>query len=275
VTVSDLGFSVEATDGVFDFKPVTMSVAGGRGSGSLRIDRSAAVPVLHLEYSLSKFRIEELSKGLPAEKSLSGSMDFSTALTMRGRTRVELRQSANGRMSLSGTNLTLSGVDLDKAYAGYSASQNFNLFDLGAFLLVGPFGLVVTRGYEFASLAVQAGGSTLIRTVVSRWKVEDGVAHAEDVAMATGETRLALHGGLDFVDDEFEEVLVALIDSNGCASVRQKVRGPFGKPVVEKPSFLASLAGPVANLLGKARELLPGSRGTCEVFYKGSVPPPK
>jgi len=139
---------------------------------------------------------------------------------------------------------------------------------------VGPLGLVVTKGYEFSSLAVQAGGSTLIRTVVSRWKVERGVAHAEDVAMATGETRLALHGGLDFVDDEFDEVLVALIDSNGCASVRQKIRGPFGKPVVEKPSGLASLSGPVANLLGKARDLLPGSRVTCEVFYKGSVASP-
>ena len=71
-----------------------------------------------------------------------------------------------------------------------------------------------------------------------------------------------------------DEVLVALIDSNGCASVRQKIRGPFGKPVVEKPSVLASLSGPVANLLVKARDLLLGARVTCEVFYKGSVASP-
>jgi hypothetical protein len=274
-TVSDLRLSVEAADGVFVFKPVTMRVAGGRGSGSLHMDRSAAVPVLHLEFSLSKFRIEEFSKGLPPGKSLSGSMDFSTTLSMQGRTRVELRQSAAGRMSLSGTNLTLAGVDLDKVFSGYAASQNFNLFDLGAFLLVGPFGLVVTKGYEFAGLAGHAGGSTLIRRVVSRWKVEKGVAHAEDVAMATGEMRLALRGGLDFVDDEFDEVFVALIDSHGCASVRQRIRGPFGKPVVEKPNLLASVAGPVANLIGKARDLLPGTGPKCEVFYNGSMAPPK
>ncbi len=93
--------------------------------------------------------------------------------------------------------------------------------------------------------------------------------------MATGENRLALHGALDFVDDEFDEVFVALVDSSGCTKVLQRVRGPFGKPVLEKPSVLTSLAGPVVNLLGKARDLLPGTAGQCEVFYKGSVAPPK
>ena len=70
-------------------------------------------------------------------------------------------------------------------------------------------------------------------------------------------------------------MIVALIDSNGCANVRQKIRGPFSKPVVEKLDVLASLAGPVLKLLSKARALLPGPRAKCEVFYNGSVAPPK
>jgi hypothetical protein len=70
-------------------------------------------------------------------------------------------------------------------------------------------------------------------------------------------------------------VVVALIDSNGCASVRQRIRGPFGKPVLEKPSVLASISGPLLNLLGRARDLIPGARGKCEVFYNGSVVAPK
>jgi uncharacterized protein involved in outer membrane biogenesis len=273
-TVSDIKLSIEATDGVFDFKPVTMRVAGGQGSGSLRMDRSAAIPALQLEYSLSRFRIQEFFKGMPPEKSVRGLMDFSTTLSMRGRTRAELRRSANGQMSLSGTNLTLEGMDLDRTFSKYRVSQNFNLFDMTAFLLAGPLGLVVTKGHDFTSLAQQAGGSTQIRTVVSRWQVEKGVAHARDVAMATGENRLALHGGLDFVHDEFDEVFVALVDSKGCARMQQRVRGPFGKPVVEKPSILTSLAGPVVNLIEKARDLLPGKE-PCEAFYSGSVAPPR
>jgi len=55
--------------------------------------------------------------------------------------------------------------------------------------------------------------------------------------------------------------------------VRQKIRGTFAKPVVEKPSILKSVTGPAVRLLEKARDLFPG--GICEVFYAGSVAPPK
>ena len=273
--LSDLKFSVEATEGVFDFKPVTMRAFGGQGSAIIRMDRSLAVPVLRVSYSLSKFRIEEFFKPHPPGKSVAGVMDFSTTLSMRGRTRVELRQSASGEMSLSGKNLILAGVDLDKQLSKYQSSQNFNLFDMTALLFAGPVGLAVTKGYEFSSLAQQSDGSTQIGTVVSTWKVEKGVAHARDVAMATSDNRLALQGGLDFVTNEYADVIVALIDSNGCASLRQKIHGPFSKPVVEKPDVLASLTGPVRNLLNKAIDLLPGTGGKCEVFYSGALSPPK
>jgi len=274
-TATDLELPIEASDGVFDFKPVTMRVFGGQGSGGLRMDRSAAVPVLHLDYRLSKIRIEKVFGNLPPGKTIAGLMDFSTRLAMRGRTRAELRKSADGEMTLSGVNLTLDGVDLDKQYSRFEASQAFNLFDVAALLLAGPIGPVVTKGYEFSSLAQAPGGSTQIRTVVSKWKVEKGIAHARDVALTTRDNRIALQGGLDFVDDEFDEVFVALVDANGCAKLRQRIRGPFGKPVVEKPAVLASLTGPVRNLLAKARDLLPGTGDKCEVFYNGSVAPPK
>ncbi len=274
-TATDFVLPIEATDGVFDFKPVTMRVYGGLGSGSLRMDRSAQVPVLHLAYAVQKLRIEEVFKALPPGKSVSGTMDFSTTLAMRGRTRRELRQSASGDMSLAGRNLTLAGVDLDKQYSRYEASQNFNLFDVAALVLAGPLGPVVTKGYEFSSLAAQAGGTTRIRTVDSRWKVDHGVARAVDVAMTTDENRLALRGGLDFVDDEFDEVFVAIVDADGCAKLRQRIRGPFGKPVVEKVSFVTSLVGPVHSLLDKAADLLSKRDVVCEVFYSGSVAPPK
>jgi len=272
--LSDLKLSVQATEGVFDVKPITLLARGGQGSGSLRMDRSAAVPTLDFSYSLAKFRIEEFFKGLLPGMSVEGRMDFSATLTMRGRTRAELLKSTNGRMSLSGTNITIAGVDLDKSLSNYESSQNFNLFDVSALFLAGPIGLLVTRGYEFASLMQQAGGNTRIRAVVSRWKVEKGVAVAEDVALATDKNRLALQGGLDFVDDEYDEVFVAVVDANGCAKVRQRIRGPFAKPVVEKPNVLTSLAGPVLNLFNIAAENLPGVNVRCKVFYSGSVAAP-
>ena len=91
--------------------------------------------------------------------------------------------------------------------------------------------------------------------------------------MATKQNRIALKGRINFVNERFDDVTIALIDARGCARVQQKIRGPFRKPVVEKPSVLMSLAGPALNLLKQARDLFTG--GKCKVFYTGSVPAPK
>ena len=143
---------------------------------------------------------------------------------------------------------------------------------MGAFFFAGPLGLALTKGHDFGRIFQGSGGRSTIRTLVSDWKVERGVAQAKDVAMATNENRIALKGGLDFVNEHFDDVTVALIDAKGCPRVQQTIRGPFQKPVVEKPSVLTSLTGPARKLLKQARDLF---RGQCEVFYAGAVAPPK
>jgi hypothetical protein len=200
-------------------------------------------------------------------------MAFSANLSMRGKTVNEMKQTADGDISLRGESLTLNGTDLDREFARFESSQNFNLVDVGAFFFAGPVGLVVTKGYNFASIFKGSGGNSEIRTLVSDWKIEHGMAHAQDEAMATNKNRIALGGRLDFVNEQFNDVTMALIDAKGCAKVRQKISGPFQKPVVEKPSILKTLTGPALRLLKKGRDLFPG--GECEVFYAGSVAPPK
>jgi len=272
-TVSDLKFSADAKNGVFDLKPVTMRVFGGQGSGSIRADFAGAVPLYQVHYSLSQFHVDEFIKTLSPQKAVEGSMDFSVNLSMQGKTAQEMRQTAQGQISLRGENLTLHGRDLDLEFSRFESSQNFNLVDVGALFFAGPVGLVVTKGYNFASIFQGSGGHSEIRMLVSGWKVERGVAQAQDVAMATNKNRIALHGGLDFVNERFNHVTAALIDAKGCAKVRQKIRGTFQKPVVEKPNILKSLTGPALELLKKGRELFPDEE--CEVFYAGSVAPPK
>jgi AsmA protein len=273
INASDLKFSLDGKEGVFDFKPLTMTVFGGQGSGSLQLQRSGSVPRTHLQYALSQFRIEDYFKVSKPEKVATGLMDLSVELSMQGKTRHEQRRTADGQVSLVGKDLTLVGRDLDKELAHFEASQNFSLIDLSAFFFAGPVGLAVTQGYDFSNLFLQSGGNTPIHVLVSKWKVENGVAHAQDVALATEENRLALQGGLDFVHEEFTGVTVAVIDEKGCPVVRQRIHGPFQKPVTDKPDFLTTLAGPAINLLKKAKDFLTNEK--CEVFYTGSVAPPK
>jgi len=250
LVVSDLKSAVAGKDGVLDLHPVTMLLFGGQGSGSLRADFSGSVPQYHVRYSLSRFRIEEFLKALSPKKVAEGSMDFSATLSTRGETANEMKQAADGEVSLRGENLTLDGVDLDRTFSRYESSQSFNLVDVGVFFIAGPFAPLITKGYNFASLFHGSGGSSRIRALVSDWEVERGIARAKDVAMAT----------------------MAVVDGKGCAMVRQKIRGPFRKPEVEKVSVLQSVAGPALNLFKQAKKLL---GGRCEVFYAGSVAPPK
>ncbi|MGB5079219.1 MAG: AsmA family protein [Burkholderiales bacterium] len=272
-TASDLKFSAEGKNGVFDLKPVTMRVFGAPASGSLQADFSGAVPLYHVRYSLPRFSIEEFFKTLSPRKVAEGRMDFSANLSMQGKTVNQMTRTAEGQISLRGENLVLNGSDLDREFARFESSQSFNLVDVGAFFVAGPLALVVTKGYNFAKIFQESGGRSEIRTLVSDWKVERGVAQAQDVAMATSENRVALQGGLDFVNERFDDVTMALIDARGCPKVRQKIRGTFEKPEVQNPNILRSLAGPALGLLKKGWDLLPG--GKCEVFYAGSVAPPK
>jgi AsmA protein len=272
LTVSNLKLRIEGKDGILDLNPVTMSLFGGQGSGSFRADLSVPVPQYHVRYSLSRFRIEEFLKALSPKKVAEGSMDLSATLSMRGKTANGMKRTADGEVSLRGENLTISTVDLDREFSRYKASQSFNLVDVGAFFIAGPFAPLITKGYNFASLFRGSGGSTRIRALVSDWKVERGIARASDVAMATNENRIALKGSLDFVNERFNDVTVAMVDGKGCAKVRQKIRGSFRKPEVKKVDFLRTVAGPMLKLLEQANILFGGQ---CEVFYAGSVAPPE
>jgi AsmA protein len=271
-TVSDLAVSVQGNGGGLDLKPVTMRIFGGQGSGSARVDLSAAIPHVHVDYALSGFRIEELLKAFLPKQVWEGSMDFSVNLSMQGKTAHELKQTAEGEATLRGDNLTLNGHDLDREIARFAKSQHFNLVDVGGVLFMGPLGLAVTKGYNFANLFAGKGGSSKINTFVSGWRVERGVAQAKDVALATKKNRLALKGGLDFVNDAFADLTVAVVDAQGCATMRQEIRGPFQQPVLEKPNIMKSVAGAAINLLEQAGEFLGGE--SCDVFYDGSVAPP-
>lgn len=272
LAASDLKFAVAGQRGVLDFEPLSVRAFAGQGSGSMRADFTGAVPRYQVRYSLSRFRIEEFLETLSPKNIAEGSMDFSARLSMQGKTMNSLRQTMAGQFSLRGKDLILNGRDLDRQFARYESSQSFNLVDAGALFLAGPAGLVLTKGYDFASMLQGAEGRSEIRTVVSDWKVERGVAHSHDVAMATNENRVALQGRLDFVNQKFDHVTVALIDGEGCIRVQQQIHGDFSKPVLEKPSTVKSLTGPVAGLLKKLGSLFPG--GECEVFYAGSVAPP-
>lgn len=269
---TDVRSTIVGEHGIARIAPLTMRIMGGDGSGSVDVDMTGRIPSYRVHYAVSRMQVDGLARSLAAEKMRGeGMLEFAAQLTMRGRNSMELRRTAGGEVTLRGTNLEMSIGDLDEKLSHYEASQNFNLVDLGAFLIAGPVGAAATKGRDFARVIEGNQGTTHIGVLMSQWKVEGGVAHAQDAAMATKENRLAMQGSLDFVNRRYEDVIVAKVDSHGCATVTQRIGGAFNKPDIERPNVLVALSGPVHSLITKAAKAL-GAK--CDVFYAGSVQPP-
>ncbi|HUV65196.1 MAG TPA: AsmA family protein, partial [Sedimentisphaerales bacterium] len=242
------------------------------------VDVTGPSPHYRVIYTLNRVRIEELLqqyslKKIP-QKTIEGPINFSADLTAMGRSADEVKRSLNGNLSLNGENLMLYNIDIDALIMKYERSQNFNLIDVRAFLLAGPFGPVLTKSYNFISLYEESqGGKGIIRKLVSVWKVENGIAEARDVALASKKQRIAMKGGLNFINERFVDVTVAALDKRGCTVYSEKVHGPFRKPQIEKESIFKSIAGSVLNPLEDAWKFIQGVE--CTVFYSGSVSQPE
>ena len=277
-TLTNLVMRVAGEKGILDINPVSMNIFGGTGKGSIHVDVTGPSPRYRVMYTLNQARIEELLqeyslKEIP-QKTIEGPINFSADLTALGRNADEVKRSLNGDLSLNGENLMLYNIDIDALIMKYERSQNFNLVDLGAFLLAGPFGPVLTKSYNFTSLYQESqGGKGIIRKLISVWKVKNGIAEARDAALASKKERIAMKGGLNLIKEQFVDVTVAVLDKRGCALFSEKVHGPFRKPQIEKESVLKSIAGSVLNPLKHAWKLIQGEK--CTVFYSGSVAQPE
>ncbi len=172
LTLTNLAVRTVAGDGILDINPVSMQIFDGTGKGSVHVDTTGALPRYRVITTLNKFRIEKLiqaySSGETFKKSMEGTVNFSADLTATGKSMEEVKRTLNGDVSLSGDDLMLNTMDVDALIPKYERSQNFNLVDVGAYFLVGPFGPVITKSYNFGSVYEESlGGKGIIKKLVS------------------------------------------------------------------------------------------------------------
>ncbi len=271
--VSDLMFAIRWGEGIVSISPLTMDIFNGKGKGTITVDVTEKTPLFRIHYAVSGFRFEKFLGAFSQREMMKGRMDFSTNLSMRGKSLDEIKRTVSGDVSLKGETLSLSNLDLDRLLAKYRKSQSFNIVDVGAFFFVGPFGPMLTKGHDFTGVYKSAGGGEgMIQRLVSEWNIENGIAETRDAAFATKQNRIALKGRLDFMKEQFDDVTIAVLNKKGCPEFSQKIRGPFRNPQVEKASVLKSIAGPVLKIFEKTKAFV--TRGKCKVFYEGSVKHP-
>lgn len=273
-TAASMSGRLEAADGVLQADPVSLELLEGSASGRLRSDLSGDTASHRLDVELDGFSAEALLERLTDEPMAEGTLALEAQLSSGGLRTSELWRQLEGTFELRGEALTLHGVDLDERVSEYESASAFDLYDVGAVLLVGPLGLVATRGRDYARLLSESGESTDVERLHSQWRLDEGVATAHDVALRTAQNLVALRGALHLREGRYDDLTVAVVDASGCAFVEQRVSGDFDDPEVDSPSVLEALAAPAIDLLERAAELF-GADGCDDPFYDGALGHPR
>jgi uncharacterized protein involved in outer membrane biogenesis len=264
---------IKSEQGIITLTSLTMDIFGAKAEGDATADKSQVDAMYKINLKVSKLDFEKLEESFGLNKVIGGKGDLHTSLTMKERGSRKLMSGMDGTFSLRGDHLVIYTMDLDKVLSAYATSQEFNLVDLGAFFIAGPLSTFAIKGYRYWDVYNQTrGGRGAITQFISNWKIKDGVADATDCALATQHNRIALKGKLNLVSEQYDDVIVAILDDKGCAKFEQGVSGPFGSPRIGAVSAVQSLVGPIVDLFNKAKRFIQG--GKCEVFYNGSVRQP-
>lgn len=264
----DIHYRIDARNGGYIITPESIRFFGKEGKGKYIARPFDEIPVYEVNYKVNDFQIENFLTNLMEDTVLRGSMSLDMSLLIKKEPNAELLKSLTGYLKVNGSDLTLYGIDLDDFIKKYQRSQKFNLVDVGAIALAGPVGLALTKGTQFANLAVgDYGDKTNLELVVSEWECIDGRFFMKDCAMATDENRISAKGWIDVAADSLE-VTVAVLDKNGCSIASQSIFGSLDDPEYSDVNVVGTILGPVTNLM----DVVLGK--DCEVFYSGKISHP-
>ena len=270
LTIPHFELIIDGKNGEFDFRPDVRGMFDSHGQGNIHLDVSGPETRFHAEYEIIDFSLENLIRRFRGgNKLMSGIMDLHTDLQLTGATFEDMLESMTGTVTLNGDSLVIYNIDIDKLLAQFEKSQNFNLIDVSAVFLAGPAGAMVTKATDFAGLLVlDSGEQTIVPRLISKWRVQSGVARAKDVAFTTGKSRIALTGGLDLYNEQYLTLTAAVVDGKGCSLLSQTIDGKYDAPEFGDLNAVGKLLAPVINVFKVI------TRQDCEPFYTGSLPHP-
>jgi hypothetical protein len=232
---------------------------------NLTIDVSSSKEGLKLE---ELFQPEADSGDQNSQSELMGIVHFNSKLSWRPRSKMPFYKTVDLLFSLEGEKLELKGADLDKFIEKFKRSQNFNLADVGAVMFAGPAGLAMTKGGDYASLALgKKGETTEVGKFLAEWRLSEGKLETQDVALSTKKNRLSVDGRFDVLTDSLT-FNFHVIDKKGCELVGQKVYGTAEDLKFGKVNLVKTFLGPVKNFF---RDV---GIGKCKIVYEGRVSHP-
>ncbi|MFC1798600.1 AsmA family protein [Thermodesulfobacteriota bacterium] len=274
ISVKNFELALSGRNGQFKLHLNKMDLFGGKGKGRCFLDLRKKDPYIRFDFGLAGVRSELASKAVVKKQTVKGPINVKADLSSRGIESDTFLKKLSGKLSVTGKDISLYGLDLDKVLAEYADTQSFGFLDIGSFFVLGPFGPLLTRAYENVDAAATLGkGTGLVKQLNSDWVISKGFASVKDVAFSTRKNRIAVKGKINIVTRRFDNFIVAMVDRGGCPKFSQTLNGPIDHPEIDKASFVGKhIIAPLASLFKRTKKAL--TKEKCQIFYKGVVPHP-
>ena len=266
--IENISASVTGENGTLTLDPIELEYFGERAKlaghiGLEENDYRIRIGVEMIDLDLDNFHKKaghgEIIRGLI---SIRGEFETSGGVSD------EMLRNLNGSLSIKGRDLTLKGIDFDRALDEFDEIRGYGFNDLAVLVTLGPLGKVISHGYnQLADLEkiMAASDDSTIQVLIADWRVAQGVVTARDVAFSTRRNRFAVKGSLDIPNERFSNVIVAIVDAEGCIVNSETVEGPFANPEVKEAGVLErTVIRPLKRMF----------KSDCEFFYDGAVPHP-
>jgi hypothetical protein len=179
---------------------------------------------------------------------------------------------SDGQLKTQGKNIKIYDININKLLENYQSSQSVGLLDVGAIALLGPAGVIASKGSDYRTLlgSLENKGNSEIKQLNSDFSLAKGIATMNDVAFSTEKYRLAVKGKIDLIQSEFIDFKVATIDKKGCPIYQETVMGKLGDPTIKKVNFLVKgVVNPISSLVSKVTKQL--NINCDKPFYTGVV----
>ncbi len=218
VKTSNLKLEMKAHNGQLNIAPLSANLYKGSVNGSISVN-AQATPSIAVNQTLSGVDIAALTKDAADFDTLEGRGNVGMNLTMRGDTVSAMKQALNGSMSLSLADGAIKGINIAK-----------KLRDAQGML---------GKGSSQTSSADSAE-KTDFSELKASFKVNNGVAHNDDLSLKSPLLRLTGNGDIDIGHDSMNYLAKA--------TLAKTLEGQGGKDTVGGITVPVRVSGPFADL---------------------------
>jgi AsmA protein len=215
VKSSQVRIDTKAHNGTVSLSPLSANLYQGSMSGSVTVNAAQALPSFVVNEKLSGINIAPLLKDAANFDMLEGKGNVALDLGTQGNTVSALKKSLNGSMALSLTNGAVKGINIAR-----------KLRDAGNIL-----------GKQAQTQAASKDEKTDFSEMKASFKVNNGVAHNDDLSLKSPLLRLSGNGDINIGNDSINYLAKATLagtlqgqggrDNVGGITVPVRLSGPY------------------------------------------------